>query len=145
MSKFIYRMRAEERLASAGAYLGVILPLWGLLIAWAIREAWRERSRHVVFHTTQAIWTQAGLLAATVVYALDHMALKVLIFAARPIGGAHGWAVWLSRVNDAVIVILALAYVAVCLVVAWLVLDNRPVVLPLIGPRIRRQVFDAER
>jgi len=136
MKRPVYRMRANESLVSGLAYLANLLPLWGILIAWAARESWRERSRHVVFHTTQAIWLQVALLLAFIAYA-------VIRLVGNLVGEIHATAgAILNRLNDWVLLLLVVLYVVACLALSWLTLDGRTILLPLLGPRIHRQEYE---
>lgn len=144
MKKRIYTMRRGERLATGFIYLGAVLPIWGLLLAWTLRESWRQRSRVVVVHATQAIWAQTALLVAFIVYAITGVALNITSQLGDRLGGMPRILDVVRNVNDGVIVTLAGFYVAVCLVAAWFSLDGKNVRLPIIGPRVWAQEFDED-
>lgn len=138
MTRQHYRMRANEALVSGSAYLCAIVPLWGILVAWVIRESWRERSRHVVFHTTQAIWMQVVMLLGFIGYCGARLFCAVLWKVVPKTADLVDLGVfWLAMT-------FAAAYTVVCLVVAWMALDRRDVRLPLIGPRIHAQEYGDE-
>ncbi len=134
MTKPIYRMRANEALACCAMYLCDLLPIWGLLVAWAIREAWRQRSRNVVFMATQSIWFHVCLLLGFTAYAALHVVGKAL----EPL--SPQLSEYLTIANFYVALAAAGVYGVTCLVTAWMCLDKRVVKLPVIG----RRAFDQE-
>ncbi len=148
MIKPLYNIRPDERLVSGAIYLGALIPIWGVVIAWVVREAWRERSRHVVFHSIQAIWWQASLLLAFVIYVLIYLAARILsqVESAGGLGsgGLKSMIEVLQLGNDWIIIGLLGSYALSCLLVAWLTLEGRFTIIPIIGPRIYRQIYGDE-
>jgi len=134
-----YRLRSNEKLAMGFVYLSALVPLWGILFAVMIRGAWRERSRYVVFHATQAIWAQVGFLLVFIVYAVLSLACNVMKESGQDASALAPSVLLLERLNGGAMIALAFAYEMMCLVLAWLSLDGRNVILPLIGRRIAEQ------
>lgn len=146
MRRHEYHIRPDERFMAALAYLGGVIPIWGIVMAWVIREVWRERSRHVVFHTVQVIWWQTALLLAFVIYVLTQQAVRVTVAAE---GGApagfRNLVGAMESINEWVILVVSALYIVLCLIFVWRTLDGHDVKIPIIGPRIHRQVFGTDK
>ena len=138
MTKPVYRMRPDEALVAGAVYLCALIPLWGIVFGWTVRESWRQRSRQVEFHATQAVWLQVGLLLAFVVYACVQLVANVLHRMHPNVSEA------LSAINLGVMALLTVIYAIACLASAWTSLEGKTLLLPLIGRRLHSQEYEED-
>ena len=139
MKQITYRIRPNERLVAGFVYIAALLPLWGILVIWVIREFNLRRCRHIVFHATQAVWLQVSFLTVFILFALIQMILTLIAQMGAETGGASNIITYAQQALNIVMITVAGLYALTCLVATWLILDGRAVSLPVLGRRIRSQ------
>ena len=125
-------MDEEERGYIFLSHLFAAIPLWGILFNGIIWMTFKERSRRIVFHAHQGIFFQTIFLAAVFMGLVVHLFTKLVGVIDVSLAGI------MSSVNILILIIVIIAYEAVCVFAMWNTLQGRDFSYPLIEKRLNR-------
>ncbi|MEQ8820165.1 MAG: DUF4870 domain-containing protein [Sumerlaeia bacterium] len=126
----IAEVREEERGFAASVHLLNLIPFWGIFFAVGVWLYFKERSRPVVFHAQQAILFQSVFLAASFVWLLGEMLLKIVMVLNPDL------ALFLSKSNFILLIVCYGFYALLCVIGTFGTLMGRSFLYPLIGRRV---------
>ena len=119
----------RERLYSGLCHLFNAIPVWGFVICGLVWLTLREESRAVVFHARQAMTFHVLLM-------LGLLAYWVLVITARILWQlSPALSSFIAQMNNDILKILLIAYIAVCLYGAILCFSGQRFRYPLLGNR----------
>lgn len=120
-------IRRDEELVASACHVFNAIPGWGMIASGLVWFRYREESRFLVRHATQALYFHGVLLAGVVLMVLLATIAKLMGVLLPTIGGL------LTGFNGMVGTVLFIAYVAVCLYGGYQVFRGRNFRYPIVG------------
>jgi uncharacterized Tic20 family protein len=119
----------QEQLVSALCHLFNAVPLWGLLFCGWVWFALREESRFVVRNARQAMMFHGLMMAGLLIWMMLEWFSRIIGVLSPALSSL------LSQLNNLIVTIFLLSYVAICLAGSARCYSGRPFRYPLVGRR----------